>query len=171
MNSLAIVLRLIHIVSGVYWAGTVFFFSTFLEPSLRSLGPDGGKVMTRMVERGYLKVMPAVSIATLLSGVWLLWILSDGFNPGYMSSPIGISFSTGGVLAILAWIVGMAYLRPAAMRLGAIGQSMILETSETGRAALMAEMGRFRARTLLGSRIVFALLVGAVALMAVARYL
>lgn len=171
MSTLAITLRLVHIVGGVYWAGTVFFFTSFLEPSLRSLGPDGGKVMARMVERGYLKVMPAVAIVTILSGLWLLWIASGGFDPGYMGSAIGMSLSTGGALSILALIVGLGFLRPAGMRLAAIGQALAQETSESARTALQAEMGQLRARVALGGKIVFGLLVVAVALMAVARYL
>ena len=84
MSPLITVLRLIHILCGVYWAGTVFFFVTFLEPTIRSLGPDGGKVMIRLFERGYLKLLPIFAVVTVLSGLWLLWILSSGFDASYM---------------------------------------------------------------------------------------
>ena len=99
MSPLITVLRLIHILSGVYWAGTVFFFVTFLEPTIRSLGPDGGKVMIRLFERGYLKLLPIVAVVTVLSGLWMLWILSSGFDASYMRTTVGMSLSTGGSLA------------------------------------------------------------------------
>ena len=170
MSPLLVVLRLTHILSGVYWAGTMFFFVTFLESSLRSLGPDGGKVMIRFFERGYLKLLPIVAVVTMLSGLWLLWILSDGFNAAYMSSTLGMALSTGAALAIVAFIVGMVVMRPAASSIWDIARKMPQEPNEAARNALMAEMGRLRARTVLGARVVFGLLVGAVALMAVARY-
>jgi len=34
-----ITLRVLHIVSGVFWVGGVFFFTLILEPRLRALGP------------------------------------------------------------------------------------------------------------------------------------
>src|SRR5919109_4503056 len=150
MNALIVVLRLVHIISGVYWAGTIFFFVTFLEPSLRSLGPDGGKVMIRFFERGYLKLLPIVAVITMLSGLWLLWIASGGFNSSYMGSRIGMALSTGGGLAIAAFIVGMIVMRPAAARIGDIARKLPQEPDEAARNALMAEMGELRVRSVLG---------------------
>lgn len=170
MSALIPVLRLIHILGGVYWAGTVFFFTTFLEPSLRSMGPDGGKVMVRLVERGYMKLMPAIAVTTVLSGLWLLWIVSDGFSPGYMGSKMGMAFSSGGALAIVAVVYGVSVLRPAGERIARIAGELSQEPSEASRAALTSEMEKLRRRTTVGARIVFVLIVGAVALMACARY-
>ena len=171
MSALLTVLRLIHILCGVYWAGTVFFFVTFLEPTIQSLGPDGGKVMLKMIERGYMKLMPIIAILTVLSGVWMLWILSNGFSSSYMGSPIGMSLSTGGLFAIVAIVVGITVMRPAGERIFAIAKQLPEARDESAKQALMAEMGKLRARNGLVGRIVFTLLVGAVALMAVARYI
>ena len=171
MNPLVAVLRLIHILGGVYWAGTIFFFVTFLEPSLRSLGPDGGKVMIRFLERGYLNLLPSVAIITALSGLWLLWIVSGGFDSAWMGSASGIALSTGGTIAIVAFVLGMTIMRPAAMRTWAIARQLPHESDEATRNALTAELGRLRNRSQLGARLVFSLLIVAVGLMAVARYL
>lgn len=170
MNPLVSVLRLVHILSGVYWAGTIFFFVTFLEPSLRSLGPDGGKVMIRFFERGYLKLIPSFAFVTVLSGLWLLWIVSGGFDAAWMGSGSGIALSTGGALAIIAFVIGMVILRPAAARSWAVARQLAQEADEAARNALMAEMGRLRNRNLRSGRLVFSLLVVAVGLMATARY-
>jgi uncharacterized membrane protein len=170
MTALIIVLRLIHILAGVYWAGTIFFFTTFLEPSLRSMGPDGGKVMVRFMERGYMKLMPAVAMTTVLSGIALLWIMSDGFKPAYMGSPMGIALSTGGALAIVSIVYGVSVLRPAGERIGKIAGELP-QASEASKAALMSEMEKLRNKTAVGARIVFGMLVVAVALMAGGRYI
>ena len=171
MSPLLVVLRLTHIIGGVYWAGTMFFFVTFLEPSLRSLGPDGGKVMVRFFERGYLNLLPSVALVTMLAGIWMLWIVSKGFSATYMGSPLGIALSTGGLFAIIGFVVGMTVMRPAAGRIWEVSKQIPQAASDEARNALMAEMGKLRARSVLGARTVFALLVVAVALMAVARYL
>ena len=171
MSGLLVTLRLVHIVLGVFWAGTMFFFVLFLEPSLRSLGPDGGKVMIKLFERGYMKVLPIVAILTVLSGLWMMWIVSSGFEPAWMGSRLGMALSTGGTLAIVAVIIGIVVVRPAGVRIWAIAREMPSVTDEGVRNTLTAEMGKLRARTVGSSRIIFALLIGAVALMAVARYL
>jgi hypothetical protein len=155
----------------VYWAGTVFFFVTFLDPSIRSLGPDGGKVMMRLFERGYLKLIPIVALLTVLSGLWMLWILSSGFDANYMRTAVGMALSTGGGLAIVAIIIGITVMRPAGERVFAIAQQLPGVRDESQKPTLMAEMDRLRARLGVTGRIVFVLLVGAVALMAVARYI
>ena len=45
MNIYMIILRLIHILAGIFWVGTAFFFVLFFEPTLKTSGPAGGTVM------------------------------------------------------------------------------------------------------------------------------
>lgn len=169
-TALLITLRLTHIVCGVYWAGTIFFFTSYLEPSLRDLGPDGGKVMIKLFERGYLTVLPVIATAAVLSGWWLLWITSGGFDASYMGTPTGISLSTGGLLATVALLVGLFVMRPTANRIWGIARELPQVTDEGRRGALMAEMGALRGKTGMAARTIFGLLVLAVSLMAIARY-
>lgn len=170
MDPLLITLRLLHIFTGVYWAGTIFFFGTFLEPGIRALGPDGGKVMIKFFERGYLTFLPITAFIAVASGTWLLSIASAGFDPTWMGSSVGIMYSTGGLGAILAFVVGLGFMRPAALRIWDISRQLPQAADDAARAALMAEMGRQRARTGIAARIILVLLVIAVAMMAVARY-
>jgi hypothetical protein len=86
MDPLVTVLRLVHIGGGVYWAGTIFFFVSILQPAVQDLGPDGGKVMVKLFERGYLTILPIIATLTIVSGFWLLWLFSAGFNATYMGS-------------------------------------------------------------------------------------
>jgi hypothetical protein len=164
-------LRLVHILFGVYWAGTIFFFATYLEPTLRALGPDGGKVMIEMFRRRYLTVLPVAATLTVLSGVWLLSITSGGFDPVFMGSRMGVTLSVGGLAAIGALLIGVFVMRPAAMRIWGIARAMPTLTDDATRAARMAEMTALRARTQASARIIFVLLLVAVVTMAIARYL
>ena len=77
MNATVILLRLVHILCGVYWAGTIFFIAHFLEPVVRGAGPAGAPIMQGLQSRGYFAIMPAIAVLTLLSGGTLLWMDSN----------------------------------------------------------------------------------------------
>ena len=63
---LLIVLRIFHIVTGVFWAGTIFFLLSFLMPTFRAVGPDGAKVFGELRRRGMFNKVPIVALVTIL---------------------------------------------------------------------------------------------------------
>ncbi|HEY9382180.1 MAG TPA: hypothetical protein VIP80_01585 [Gemmatimonadales bacterium] len=166
-----ILLRLIHIAGGVFWAGTMLFAAVFLEPSVREAGPDGAKVMLGLMRRKYMVVMPIVAALTILAGVGLLEQVSGGFHPDWMSSPTGITLSLGAAIAILAFLIGIFFVRPAAMRLAVLMPQMMQSPEGQAREVLMAEAQGLRTRLRRGGRVVAALLGVTTIAMAVARYL
>ena len=168
---LLIVLRLVHIVCGVFWAGTIFFFVSYLEPAVRAAGPDGGKVMMQLFARRYLTALPAIAGLAILSGSWLLWITSAGFSSTWMKSPIGRGITIGASSALIAFVIGVAFMRPAAVRVWAIARELPQVQDEGRRAALMAEAGSLRDKARTSARVVAVFLFIAVAAMATARYL
>jgi hypothetical protein len=171
MSPLMVTLRLLHIVLGVFWAGTLIFFATYLVPSVREVGPDGVKVMGAIQRRRFLDVMPAVAAVTMLSGLWLYWRLSGGFNWNWVISSMGLALGTGGVLSIIAFTIGVAVMRPATLRAGAISRQMASVPEGPERDNLQQQVKRLRMRSANAGRTVAVLLFGTTALMAVARYL
>lgn len=171
MHALMIALRLLHILSGVFWAGTLFFIVTFLEPSVRAAGPEGGRVMQRLQQRHYLDIMPVIAGLTILSGLALYWRVSVGFSVEWVTSPLGLSFTVGGLAAIVAFVVGVFVMRAAALRAGALGQSLEQLTQGPAREAQLAQVQALRRRAATSARWVAALLAIGVIGMAVARYL
>ena len=169
-HGLQIVLRLVHIVLGAYWVGSVFFLAMFLEPSIRAAGPDGGKVMLQIFNRGFLKFVPFMAVLTVVAGIWLLYIWSNGFDPSQMGSPMGIVLSTGGAFGIVALAVGAGVMAPTGNRMWKIALRMPAVTEDAERTALTADMGRLRPRMAVAGRIVAVLLLVAICCMAVARY-
>jgi hypothetical protein len=163
-------LRLLHIVSGVLWVGMVFLTTIFLIPALYESGPSGGPVMQALVRRRLLTVAPLLGVITLLSGGVLYGFVSGGFNTSYMRSTMGRTLGVGAAFAIAGYILGIAVLRPATMKAGALATS-IATANENDRPAMSAELSRLRARAISSGRLVSALLVLAVAMMAIARYL
>src|SRR4030095_12237203 len=117
-----ILLRFVHILFGVFWAGTAMFTAAFLIPAVRALGPAGGPVMQQLAQKQKLPVYFFGSgVLTVLSGFALYWHDSAGFTNGFMRSGGGITFGIGAVLALLAMSVGIFMASPAAMRAGKLG--------------------------------------------------
>ena len=62
MNYEMVILRLLHIVFGVFWAGSAIFFAFILQPRLRALGPD---IQTRVMGA----LIPVMGPALITSAV------------------------------------------------------------------------------------------------------
>jgi uncharacterized membrane protein len=164
MDPLLLVMRLLHIVSGVFWAGTMIFMAFFLFPSVRDAGPAGGKVVAELTRRRFTEIVPVIAIVAILSGLWLYWRASVGFQPAYMGSRTGMTFGTGGAAAILSLLIGMVIVRPSMKR------AAELAAAGPPDEARMAQIQQLRARAGKGGQIVALLLLLAVAAMAVGRY-
>jgi uncharacterized membrane protein len=155
---LLLLMRLLHILSGIYWVGTMMFMTGFLFPALKDAGPDGAKVGAALTNRRFPVIMPIVALVTILSGLWLFWRVSGGFQEPFMQSHMARTLSFGAACAIVAFIIGVAVVRPAMV------QAMALAQSNPQRAQLL------RVRADVVGRLVTALVVLAAAAMAVARY-
>ena len=171
MDLLIVTLRLVHIVAAATWVGMVVFTSFLLGPAVQDTGPDGGKVMVALQRRGLMTVIPVLALTTILTGIWLYWRASLGFERAYMMTAMGHTFALGGVLAIVAFVLGMSVMRPSMLRAMRLAQEMAALTTEQERAVRMEEIARLRSRGAAAGRIVAVLLLVATAAMAVARYL
>lgn len=171
MSSELLVLRVIHVLGGIFWVGSGLFTSFFLIPALGRLGPAGaGPVMGALQQRRLFTVLPVVAVLTILSGIRLLQIASAGFSSAYFDSRTGQTFLWSGVAAVIAFLLSLLVARPAAVRMGQLSASMAT-MPESERAARSAELGRLRQRSSLASVAATVLLIGAAIGMAVARYL
>ena len=94
--------RIIHVLTGVFWVGAMVFVSGFLIPSLAEVGPDAGKVMAALQRRKFMVIVPVVATFTILSGIWLYWRASSGFQMEYMKSGPGHAYAFGAIFAISA---------------------------------------------------------------------
>jgi hypothetical protein len=171
MDWYVIVLRLIHILSGVFWVGAATGFFLFVQPSIVAAGPAGGVVMREIsMVRRFPVVQTIAATLTVLAGFLLYLKDSAGFDTGWMFGAGGIGFTIGGLAAIAAWAAGLGAVRPRVTRLGAIGAA-VQSSGGPPSAEQQAEIGKLQAelRTLGLTHVV--LFVIAVAGMASARYL
>jgi hypothetical protein len=165
-----VVLRLVHIFCGVYWAGTIFFFVTLLEPSMRDSGPDGARVMQSLIGRHYLNIMPAIAGLTIVAGFLLMWRVSSAFNGGWMSSGPGRTLSLGALSAIIAFGIGIFGMRRSVLRIGDLMRQAGQTPDGPAKDALLAQVPGLRRRAQLSARWVAVFLALTVATMAMARY-
>jgi hypothetical protein len=125
MNVLMIILRLIHILGGVFWAGTGFFLAAAITPNVKAIGPEGGKFVSRLMGPGKGSMyMGIAGTLTLLSGSIMLWQVSGHFQPGWFVSPHGLVLSLGALAGIVAWFHGTLVIRRLNEQLGQLGQSI-----------------------------------------------
>jgi uncharacterized membrane protein len=169
--ALMVVARLLHVLLGAFWAGTIIFTAFFLVPAIAEAGPDGAKVMAGIQRRRFMDVMPAVGALTLLSGVWLYWKVSAGFNHHWMHAPAGLAYGIGGVIAIVAFGIGIGVMRPAMKNAAGLAAAAAQESDGARREGMMTAIAALRRRSATAGRIVAVLLAIATALMGIARYL
>jgi hypothetical protein len=171
VDLLVVFLRFVHVVAGAIWVGMVVLTTFFLMPAIQEVGPDGGKVMAAVQRRGLMTVMPILALGALISGIWLYGRAAAGMHAEYARSPVGMAFGLGGLAAIVAWVLGVAVLRPSMLKAMTLGQSLGPSATAEERQSVMAEAHRLRARAAAASRATAYLLLFAVTAMAVARYL
>lgn len=166
-----LILRVIHVVIGVCWAGAIVFIAAFLLPALRAAGPSAAPVMAHLTQ---VRKMPShligMGLLTLLSGTALFWNDSAGFNESWMQTGPGRTFSVGGTLGVFVLLMGLTINVPTSNRLGAISAS-VREAGGVPTAEQAAEIVRLQGRLYTVMRLAAVMLVLAAAAMSVARYI
>lgn len=168
---LMVVLRLIHIIGGVFWVGTVFFITWFLNPAVRSTGQPGLIVMQEVMMRRKMSVylMTAMGL-TVLSGLTMYARMSMITHGTWASTTNARVLGLGALCAIIGGAIGGSISKKTGLRMAAIGQA-IQQQGGPPTDAQKAEIGALQDKMQSAMRIVALLLVVAVACMASARYL
>jgi uncharacterized membrane protein len=162
-----ILLRITHILIGVFWAGSAIYLALFLEPSVRAAGPAGGQVMRQLINRNFSQYAAGAAIITVLSGVALFWIDSDHFRSMlWIQTRSSTAYQVGGGSAIIALIIGLTMMRPTVAKIVAL-----IAAAAPGTPPDPAVMAPLQERMKLAGSLVAALVTIAVICMAMARYI
>lgn len=125
MNVYLALLRLVHIGSGVFWAGAAVMIAAFIEPAVRASGAEGGRFMQRLVEQHRFSLfMSLASLLTAASGLLLYWPASGHLRLGWLTSGSGATLTIGTVAGLLAFALGFAVNGPTARQIATLGQEM-----------------------------------------------
>src|SRR5215211_7768326 len=110
-GAIMIVLRVVHIISGVFWAGAVMVMAWFVLPASQALGPSGGAFMQQLMFRQRLRVFVGVAMGlTILSGLTMYTWLAMETDGAWARSRMGVTLGVGAVAAIIAGGIGGAVI-------------------------------------------------------------
>jgi uncharacterized membrane protein len=166
-----IVLRFIHIVTGVFWAGATIYLAWFILPAVKACGPEGGRFMQQLGNTNKLPVvMTVTSSLNVLSGILLLWKLSAGLETTFLFSKHGLVLLFGGALAILAFIEGFFVTRPAVLQMNKFSQTVAMGGKPPSEEQ-MQQILRFRKKIRNATNMAAFLLLLAVVAMSLIRYI
>jgi hypothetical protein len=105
MDVLAIILRIVHIGTGIMWAGGAALFFFYLEPTMTTLGPAAEPFVNEMINRRKAPIyFAATSTFTVLAGAILYWRDSGGLQVSWITTATGLAFTIGGISALIAWL-------------------------------------------------------------------
>ena len=164
-----LLLRLIHIGAGAFWVGSVFTFFLFVQPAAVAVGPEATKFTYQLLHhRRFGWVILGAAATTVLAGILLLVITSNGLDPDLLFNESRLGYTVGGVAAILTFAVGALYVFPRTTTVERTIGTLLAE-ARPPTPDEQQTLARIRSETLRAGWVVLAGLAIAVASMATAR--
>jgi uncharacterized membrane protein len=168
-RTITLLLRLIHILAGIFWVGSAFMMAGFIVPTMRETGREGGRFIQHLMQRRRLPIYVGIAmLLTILSGLMMYVRLTAATHGSWANTGPGIAYGIGGLAAILGAFTGSMVGGAAGRRMAAMGQSIGAGGPSPEQ---QAELGRLQGRIALGTRLSSVFLVVAAGAMAIARYL
>ena len=169
MNALLfLALRAAHVFLAAVWIGSTVFVSALMMPAVEAAGPSGNQLLVRMNRRGMHAYMAVLGATTVLTGLYLLWHFTGGFDASVTTSHAGLAFAVGGASGVLAGIVGGAVVGRSAARIGSMMKDAPPDSPPS--ASTLQQIMNLRHTMKIGTRAVIALQSIALVLMAVGHY-
>ena len=164
-----IVLNLIHILAGVFWAGAILFLALFVGPAVNAAGPAGSVFMQKlMTETRFSMAIALGGVLTVLTGLALFWLVSNAFSSNWILTGHGAAITLGGLAGIAAAVVGATISKRANLRISALAaeiQAGGKSPSEVQQSELQSLKKKMRMGSMLSALLVLIALTG----MALAR--
>ena len=164
-------MRVVHVVLAGAWLGAVMLGSLFLGPAIQDLGPAGPPVIAALVRRGAVAYLASIGGMTIVTGFYLFWRFTGGFDPAVSGSRAGIAFSIGALTGFIALILAGRMVGGSAKKLSVLNAQAAATADGSARAALTTTMDNLRARMRTYGRIVLVLLLISMATMALGHYI
>lgn len=125
MLTYLLILRFIHIVASVCWAGGGFIYFLFVEPTAKALAPSGMQFVEYMVTKRRFSIFMVVSSSlTVLSGALLLWQYASGNWMNYVKTGPGLGFTLGSMVGVAVYLIGMFGVNPRAIKMSKISREI-----------------------------------------------
>jgi uncharacterized membrane protein len=166
---LFLLLRASHVLLAVIWVGATVFMTVLLMPALKDSGSAAGPVMGALMRRKLPTFMAVLGGTTVLTGLYLYYRFTGGFDPALSGSTGAMVFGTGGIAGIAALIIGGAVISRSTKKMAELGPRLAA-APDAERGALAAQMAAAQQRVVTFSKVVIVLQVIAVVLMAIGHY-
>ncbi|MBL8063648.1 MAG: hypothetical protein JNK32_11540 [Anaerolineales bacterium] len=136
------ILRFVHIIAGILWAGGALVLNFFIAPTMGATG-DAGKQFAGhlMGKTRFTTFMMVTGLTTVVAGAILYGIDSSWFQSGWMKTGTGIGFGIGATAGIVAFIFGVM-LGNTNRGLAALGAQIQGKPSAEQMSALQALVKR-----------------------------
>lgn len=168
-TALFLSLRAAHVLLAAIWVGATVFTSILLMPVIEGSGPMGGQIMQGLEKKGMTAFFAVMGGTTVLTGIYLFWHFTGGFDPEISRSHAGMAFGIGGVCGLLAAIIGGSVIGRSSRKMLAVMEQMP-KASAAQKAALMQEADALRGRMKTFGSLVLLLQVIALLTMALGHY-
>jgi hypothetical protein len=166
------VFRLIHITAGVWWAGSIFMFVVFVQPSARAIAPAGAPFMMEFLARRKVPDrLLMLAATTIVAGLVLYWIRWHDYASlgDYATSGMGLGITIGALSAITAALIGLFATRPTANRfMGLAGQ--VAASGQPPSPEVGQQIQQLQAKLTMLAKLNLTFVTIAVVCMATARY-
>ena len=165
-----IVLRFVHVIASVCWAGGGFVTFLFVSPTAKDLEPAGTQFIAHMAGKRRFNIFMVInSTLTVLSGALLLWITTGGDLVTYMKTGPGLGFFLGSLAGVVVYFVGMFGVGMPTGKLSKLGEE-IQKAGVPPTPAQLAELQKLEKTISFYHKVDFALVALSLILMATARY-
>lgn len=163
MTTVAFILlaRAVHILGGVFWAGSTFPLTWVIFPIGARHAAEGAGRWVGMIGRKAGPVSGISALLTILTGIYLMMALHP-----HDTSASGLVLQVGAVAAVLSFFVGFFVGRPAGQKLLQLNEQQSSASSPTD----LAQREALRKRAAMSSIVVATLLGLSVLAMATFRY-
>lgn len=165
-------LRLIHILAGIFWLGATLTLAGFFLPAIRGSRIGTGTLWRSVMQRQRLQLWINISMTlAILAGFALYAIDSSASNGAFARTTAGKTFGLGALFAIAAAGVMGAMSQPSSRKLAALADRMDENRGADIPADLATAASSLQDRISRGLAIASILLLLSATAMAIARYL
>ena len=158
------VVRILHVLSTVFWLGIAVTNIGFVVPAAAKAGPEGGRFMTTLLKGPLIRATNGAIVVAAITGVYLFWHNSIGQQGHWDTSAAGTTFGIGALFGLAAAGVFGALTTPVFRSMVRLSDEIAAAggppTAEQG-----ARMMALRNRSLLVGRVNAGLLLVALILM------
>jgi uncharacterized membrane protein len=168
---LFLLVRPLHVLLAAAWLGATAFIVFLLTPAVDESGPAGGQLMLALNRKGLTPFFASLAGSTVLTGIYLFWRFTGGFDPEVSRTHAGMAFGAGGVAGFLALIVGIVMISRPSKKLVEIMGEAVRASDGPAKASLLQRASALRVGIANGTKVVLALQVIALVLMAIAHYI